>query len=99
MVFIANRNNPIGTYIPFDRVRRLHKGLPPNVVLVLDATYCEYVRRNDYQAGIELVATSEDVVMTIAMSMMACAIARNGCTLTVDLRAAARAAPLAADNN
>jgi histidinol-phosphate aminotransferase len=63
MVFLANPNNPTGTYIPFDEVKRLHAGLPPYVLLVLDAAYAEYVRRNDYEAGIELVATSENVVM------------------------------------
>ena len=63
MVFVANPNNPTGTYIPFDEVKRLHAALPPHVVLVLDAAYAEYVKRNDYEAGIELVATSENVVM------------------------------------
>ncbi|MDI3470316.1 MAG: histidinol-phosphate aminotransferase [Pseudolabrys sp.] len=63
IVFLANPNNPTGTYLPFDEVRRLHRGLPPDVLLVLDAAYAEYVRRNDYEAGIELVATSENVVM------------------------------------
>src|SRR6266566_1984966 len=63
VVFLANPNNPTGTYIPFDEVKRLHKALPPQVLLVLDAAYAEYVRRNDYEAGIELVATSENVVM------------------------------------
>lgn len=63
IVFIANPNNPTGTYVPFDEIKRLHKALPGNVVLVLDAAYAEYVQRNDYEAGIELVATSENVVM------------------------------------
>jgi histidinol-phosphate aminotransferase len=63
IVFLANPNNPTGTYIPFDEVKRLHAGLPPNVILVLDAAYAEYVRRNDYEAGLELVATSDNVVM------------------------------------
>lgn len=63
VVFLANPNNPTGTYVPFDEVRRLHRGLPPHVVFVLDAAYAEYVRRNDYEAGIELVATNENVVM------------------------------------
>jgi histidinol-phosphate aminotransferase len=63
IVFLANPNNPTGTYIPFDEVKRLHRALPPHVILVLDAAYAEYVRRNDYEAGIELVATSENVVM------------------------------------
>jgi len=63
IVFLANPNNPTGTYIPFDAVKRLHAGLPADVVLVLDAAYAEYVRRNDYESGIELVATSDNVVM------------------------------------
>ena len=63
IVFLANPNNPTGTYLPFDEVKRLHRGLPPHVLLVLDAAYAEYVRRNDYAAGIELVATCENVVM------------------------------------
>ena len=68
MVFIANPNNPTGTYMPFDEVKRLHRALPPHVLLVLDAAYAEYVRRNDYESGIELVATSENVVMTRTFS-------------------------------
>jgi len=63
IVFLANPNNPTGTYLPFNEVKRLRSGLPPRVLLVLDAAYAEYVRRNDYEAGIELVATSENVVM------------------------------------
>jgi histidinol-phosphate aminotransferase len=63
VVFLANPNNPTGTYIPFDEVKRLHKGLRADVLLVLDAAYAEYVQRNDYESGIELVATSENVVM------------------------------------
>lgn len=68
MVFLANPNNPTGRYLPFSEIKRLHAGLPKNVMLVLDAAYAEYVRRNDYEAGIELVATSENVVMTRTFS-------------------------------
>src|SRR5215475_9141942 len=39
IVFLANPNNPTGTYLPFDEVKRLHRGLPPHVLLVLDAAY------------------------------------------------------------
>src|SRR5207237_4064969 len=63
VVFLANPNNPTGTYVPFDEIKRLQRSLPPHVLLVLDAAYAEYVRRNDYEAGIELVATCENVVM------------------------------------
>jgi histidinol-phosphate aminotransferase len=68
IVYLANPNNPTGTYIPFDEVKRLHAGLPPHVLLVLDAAYAEYVRRNDYASGLELVATSDNVVMTRTFS-------------------------------
>ncbi len=63
IVFVANPNNPTGTYVPFSEIKRLHAGLPGHVLLVLDAAYAEYVQRNDYESGIELVATSENVVM------------------------------------
>jgi len=63
IVFLANPNNPTGTYVPFDEIKRMHKALPAHVLVVLDAAYAEYVRRNDYESGIELVATSENVVM------------------------------------
>ncbi|MBL8882473.1 MAG: histidinol-phosphate transaminase [Hyphomicrobium sp.] len=68
VVFLANPNNPTGTYLPVAEVRRLRAGLAPNVVLVLDAAYAEYVDRNDYEAGIELVATTPNTVMTRTFS-------------------------------
>ncbi len=68
IVFLANPNNPTGTYVPFEEVRRLHAGLPKNVLLVLDAAYAEYVRRNDYEAGVELVAGNENVAMSRTFS-------------------------------
>jgi histidinol-phosphate aminotransferase len=68
MVFLANPNNPTGTYLPFEEVRRLHAGLPGNVILVIDAAYAEFVRRNDYEAGVELVAGAANVVMTRTFS-------------------------------
>src|ERR1051326_7274824 len=68
MVFLANPNNPTGTCLSFDEVKRLHRGLPPHVLFVIDAAYAEYVRRNDYASGIELVATSDNVVMTRTFS-------------------------------
>jgi histidinol-phosphate aminotransferase len=68
IVYLANPNNPTGTYLPFDEIKRLQAGLPPDVLLVLDAAYAEYVRRNDYASGLELVATCDNVVMTRTFS-------------------------------
>jgi len=68
MVFIANPGNPTGTYVPVADIRRLHAGLPKNVILVLDAAYAEYVKKNDYEAGLELVSSNKNVVMTRTFS-------------------------------
>src|SRR6202000_2939320 len=68
MVYIANPNNPTGTYVPHDELRRLHAGLPEQVLLVIDAAYSEYVRRNDYEPGIEMVSQFPNVVMTRTFS-------------------------------
>ncbi len=68
VVFIANPNNPTGTYIPFSEVRRLHAGLPADVLLVLDAAYAEYVRRNDYESGVELAGSAPNVIMVRTFS-------------------------------
>ncbi|MBN8985642.1 MAG: aminotransferase class I/II-fold pyridoxal phosphate-dependent enzyme, partial [Rhizobiales bacterium] len=68
LVWLANPNNPTGTYIPFDEVKRLRASLPSHVVLVLDAAYSDFVSRNDYEIGIELVATTDNTVMTHTFS-------------------------------
>ena len=68
LVWLANPNNPTGTYLPFDEVKRLRAGLPAHVLLVLDAAYSDYVSRNDYELGIELVATTDNTVMTHTFS-------------------------------
>jgi histidinol-phosphate aminotransferase len=63
IVFIANPNNPTGTYLGAQEVARLHAGLPPSVLLAIDAAYAEFVNRNDYEPGIALVDRAENVVM------------------------------------
>src|SRR5438067_7813705 len=63
LVFVANPNNPTGTYLSAEEVARLHAGLPANVVLAIDAAYAEFVNRNDYEPGIGLVNRAENVVM------------------------------------
>jgi len=68
VVFLANPNNPTGSYTSAEEVKRLREGLPEGVLLVIDAAYAEYVRRNDYDAGIELVATRDDTIMTRTFS-------------------------------
>ena len=68
VVFLANPNNPTGTYVPHEEVRRLRSGLRDDILLVLDAAYAEYVRRNDYSPGLELVSDTANTVMTRTFS-------------------------------
>jgi len=63
IVFLANPNNPTGTYLSFDEIKRLRRHLATEVLLVLDAAYAEYVRCDDYKSGIELVGSADNVVM------------------------------------
>ncbi|MFV1440774.1 MULTISPECIES: histidinol-phosphate transaminase [unclassified Phaeobacter] len=66
LVFIANPNNPTGTMIGTADLARLADGLPRGALLVLDGAYAEYVE--DYDAGAELVASRDNVVMTRTFS-------------------------------
>jgi len=78
MVFLANPNNPTGTYLPEGELQRLHAGLRPDVLLVIDSAYAEYVTAEDYSVGIDLVRSAENVVMVRTFSKMGLAAARIG---------------------
>jgi len=70
IIFLANPNNPTGTYMPRAEVERLVQGLPETVLLVLDAAYAEYVTRADYEAGDKLVDAYPNVIMTRTFSKL-----------------------------
>jgi histidinol-phosphate aminotransferase len=61
--FVANPNNPTGSYISGAEMKRLRAGLPPHTLLIVDAAYAEFVSRNDYTAGADLVDAGENTVM------------------------------------
>jgi histidinol-phosphate aminotransferase len=68
ILFLANPNNPTGTFVTRAELARLHAGLPGDVVLVIDAAYAEYVTHADYEPGIELARAHDNVVMTRTFS-------------------------------
>jgi histidinol-phosphate aminotransferase len=68
LMFLANPNNPTGSMLPYEEVARLRARLPPEVLLVLDAAYAEYVVRPDYDPGIKLVDAGDNTVMTRTFS-------------------------------
>ena len=68
MVIIANPNNPTGSLLPQPEGERLRAGLPPDVLLLIDAAYSEYVDRPDYDPGAKLVDAGNNTVMTRTFS-------------------------------
>ena len=78
IVFLANPNNPTGTYLPASEVKRLHAGLRPDVLLVIDCAYAEYVTVADYTVGTELVEAADNVVMVRTFSKIGLGGARLG---------------------
>jgi histidinol-phosphate aminotransferase len=68
MVYLANPNNPTGTYISADELKRLRAGLREDIVLVVDSAYAEFVIRNDYSDGAALVDAGVNTVMTRTFS-------------------------------
>ena len=66
--YLANPNNPTGTYLPAAALARLRAGLPESCLLVIDAAYAEYMRQDDYADGATLVDAHDNVVMTRSFS-------------------------------
>lgn len=66
--FIANPNNPTGSYVSAAELERLRAGLPDYVLLVIDAAYAEYVGEPDYSSGLEMVKRHDNVVMARTFS-------------------------------
>lgn len=78
IVFLDNPNNPTGTYLSDSEVRRLHAGLRPDILLVIDNAYAEYVTALDYRDGTDLVREADNVVMVRTFSKMGLAALRLG---------------------
>ena len=68
LVFVANPNNPTGTFSPRAEIARLHAGLPGDVLLVLDGAYAEYVAPADDDGALELARTAPNVLVTRTFS-------------------------------
>ena len=68
VVFLANPNNPTGSFLPRAELARLHAGLPGTVLLVLDQAYAEYVAPEDDDGGLALAAEHANVLVTRTFS-------------------------------
>ena len=68
VVFLANPNNPTGTFLPRAEVERLHGGLPGDVLFVLDQAYAEYLEDGEDDGGLALAAAHDNVLVTRTFS-------------------------------
>ena len=68
IVFLANPNNPTGSYLSRNELRALHKKLPQKVLLLVDDAYCEYVEQKDYSSGLDIFKNAKNVLVTRTFS-------------------------------
>jgi histidinol-phosphate aminotransferase len=68
IVFIANPNNPTGTYLPKDEMLNLRKKLRSNILLVVDDAYIEFMSKDDFSSGLDLFKDKENVLITRTFS-------------------------------
>lgn len=68
LVFIANPNNPTGTYTPRVELKRLHAALPKDCLLVVDQAYSEYLEPEDDDGAFELARAEPNVLITRTFS-------------------------------
>ncbi|MGE5953716.1 MAG: histidinol-phosphate transaminase [Qipengyuania vulgaris] len=68
VVFVANPNNPTGSFLPRAEIERLHAGLPANVLLVVDQAYGEYLDAGEEDGGLALAGAHENVLVTRTFS-------------------------------
>ncbi|WP_085810652.1 histidinol-phosphate transaminase [Sphingomonas sp. TZW2008] len=70
VIFVANPNNPTGTYVPRAEIERLHAALRDNILLVLDHAYAEYIEGSDDDGGMALAQSAPNVLVTRTFSKM-----------------------------
>lgn len=68
VVYLANPNNPTGTYLSSSEISRLYEGLRSDILLVIDEAYSEYVHDNDFASVLPVVHGAENLVMTRTFS-------------------------------
>lgn len=68
VVLLDNPNNPVGTWLPREEVARLHAALPPDVLLVIDQAYAEFLDDSQDDGGFDLAARADNVLVTRTFS-------------------------------
>ena len=70
LVYLSNPANPTGSFATGEEIRRLHAGLPPHVILVIDEAYAEFVTEPDWESAFDLARTAPNIVVTRTFSKL-----------------------------
>ena len=68
IIYLANPNNPTGTYLARSEINEILNKLPKNIIMVLDGAYAEYVTKDDYDNGFSLVDQFDNIILTRTFS-------------------------------
>lgn len=68
LIFIANPNNPTGTYLSIAQIKEFMSSLPETVIVVIDEAYYEYVEQQDYASALELIVEYPNLIVTRTFS-------------------------------
>jgi histidinol-phosphate aminotransferase len=68
IVYVSSPSNPTGSYNTAEEIRRLHEGLRPDVLLVVDEAYAEFVTAPDWETSFPLARDADNMVVTRTFS-------------------------------
>ncbi len=68
IAFIANPNNPTGSYVNREELRQFLDEIPDHVVVLVDEAYTQYVQADDYQSALQMRDVHERLVVTRTLS-------------------------------
>jgi len=68
VIFIANPNNPTGTYVDNDAIVKFLDSVPDNILVVLDEAYCEYISLPGFPDGVSLLSKYPNLIVTTTFS-------------------------------
>ena len=68
LIYIANPNNPTGSYLTKVEIRELMNKIPKNIIVLLDGAYSEYVEKDNYDSGFSLINEFDNIILTRTFS-------------------------------
>lgn len=68
IVWIANPNNPTGTFLEYSELKKFIESVPEKVIVVLDEAYIEYLKADDYYNSIDLLNDYKNLIVVRTMS-------------------------------